>query len=444
MLLLVPGPAEKFCCLLWLGPVFAAVLDYRLASHWTNPNLLFTSIGLSRTVPAFAMTNGILTRRDCLQRALPDLQLLFTVLLTSCVAVLLLRSGIEPNPGPTSTSSSQSVDSDVPSSTDSLPVICTANICGLHSKVLQLSADYLLPYKIVACALQETKLPSSCHDPSLQIQDYSLFRKDRTASGGGVAIYVPDSLNPCRFRSHVPPLLELVAVEVYFGKRRLILLSVYLPPRTWTEMEDRLSDLSDWIAALDGDAIRDLVLLGDLNLCPMDVHVPSQRDALTQLTVAFQLHQIVHQPTHGDRLIDHCFISDQSIVSRYGCAATLERKKWGHADGHSVVWIQLQKLRAPKPAPVCIDSWKWADFDLIRALFLLSYKENGDEHNLVAEMWQKDTVDMAAEFLSAEFLCILHLMCPHRVHRFWRYVPWMNHSLASLVRKKKAAWKQLK
>ncbi len=138
---------------------------------------------------------------------------------TFLLLFLLLSGDIQVNPGPS--------NSDIPISVNNFPVLGSANICGLRSKVLQLQAEYLLPYNFAAFALQETKLSPSCRDPSLQLTDYSLFRKDRSAGGGGVALYVQDCLNLRRFCSHISPSLELIAVEAFFGQRRLILASVF-------------------------------------------------------------------------------------------------------------------------------------------------------------------------------------------------------------------------
>ncbi len=346
--------------------------------------------------------------------------------------ILILLSGdISLNPGPALGQSPDPDIDDIPVSASSC-VIGSANICGLRSKVNNLQAEFLTSYNFAAFALQETKLPSFCKDSALYLPDYSLFRKDRTASGGGVGLYVQNALNPRRLSYRIPAALELIAVEAFFGPRRLILASIYLPPRPREEMEERMSDLSDWLARL-GPSIRDLVLLGDLNLCPLDQRQFWQADLLSQLCGTFRLLSVIQQPTHGERLIDHCLIGDPSIFAQCGLAETLERKKKGHADGHSVIWIQLKQLRAPQPQPVAIDSWKWADFDFNRALFLLNYKENGEERNLVAEMWARDSVDLAAQFLSDELLRILRLTCPHRLLRFKRYVPWLNRGLFRLI-----------
>ncbi len=219
--------------------------------------------------------------------------------------------------------------------------------------------------------------------------------------------------------------------------------SVYLPPRSRPEMEERVSDLADWMASI-GHSVADLVLLGDLNLCPLDTRQDWQHQAIADLCNTFNLSQIVQEPTHCDRLIDHCLLGDNSIFAQYGLGPSLERKKRGLASGHAVIWTQLQHLRAPKPKPVIIDSWKWSDFDINRAFFLLAYTEDGQDRNLVAEMWSRDSVDTAAQFVTDELLRILRLTCPHHQHRFRRFVPWMSRGLSRLIQQKRGAWRQLK
>ncbi len=356
----------------------------------------------------------------------------------SAILLLLLCGDIQSNPGPNSVG-----DPDIPCSRAGRPVLATANVCGLRGKVCQLQVEFFVPFNLAAFALQETKLSPSYNDPNLQVPDYTLFRKDRSACGGGVALYVQNSLNPRRLRAQVPSALELVAVEAYFGPRRLILTSVYLPPRSRLQMEEQISDLSDWIATL-GPSVRDLVLLGDLNLCPLDKRQPWQGAALTQLCRSFGLTQVVQQATHGDRIIDHCLLGDPSLLTQYGLAATLERKKRGQADGHASVWLEMHRLRVPRPVPVELDQWKWDDFDINRAIFLLCYKDNGEYQNLVAEMWSQETVHSAAQFVTDELLRVLRLTCPHRVLRFKWFIPWMNRGLLRLTQQKQCAWAALK
>ncbi len=121
------------------------------------------------------------------------------------LALILLSGGVCLNPGPVERNLQ-----DIPCSCGLQPVLGSANICGLRSKVANLQAEYLVPYGFGSFSLQETKLFPSCQDPLLQVPDYTSFHKDRSGSEGGVALYVQNSLNPWQFRSQIPAPLELV------------------------------------------------------------------------------------------------------------------------------------------------------------------------------------------------------------------------------------------
>ncbi len=404
-------------------------------------------LGLSRLVsdspPANGCLSGICSRYadwllpiDAAGRSRPQLCLVTCNHFKATVLLLLLCGDIATNPGP-------NIGIDIPDSVDNRPVVGSANVCGLRGKVLHFQAEFLESSKFAAFALQETKLPKNCKDAALQIPNYSLFRKDRSGSGGGVALYVQDSLHPRPFRTKPPASLELVATETYFGTRRIILASVYLPPRSRPEMEERISDLVDWIAQI-GTAAQDLVLLGDLNLCPLDRRQSWQSDVISQFCQTFGLYQVIQQPTHNERLIDHCFLGDRSLFAQCGLAPTLERKKRGKCEGHAVIWIQLHHLKSPKPQPVSFSSWNWADFDFNHSVFELCYTQDGQRRNLVAEMWSCGTVDSAAQFLTDELLRILHLTCPQRVVRFKHYASWITRNLLRLIQRKHVAWRHFK
>ncbi len=169
-----------------------AAFGSHMTSRQSSPDIFFATI----TCPDLQLrfwnaSNGTLRQKFRLVSQLPAIANLPCMVLPFPVfsLLLLLLVGIEPNPGP-------HLATDFPVSASSQPVIASANICGLRSKVNNLQVEYLASYNLAAIALQETKLPPSCKDPSLSLPDYTLFRKDRNGSGGGVALYLQNSLNP--------------------------------------------------------------------------------------------------------------------------------------------------------------------------------------------------------------------------------------------------------
>jgi hypothetical protein len=96
------------------------------------------------------------------------------------ILLLLLSSGIHPNPGPVSLSTSP------------LPIILQINCNGLLNSIAELDA-YIRKERISIVAIQDTFLsPASV---SLKFQDYTLVRKDRLhGRGGGFAFLVHHSI----------------------------------------------------------------------------------------------------------------------------------------------------------------------------------------------------------------------------------------------------------
>lgn len=117
--------------------------------------------------------------------------------------LLLLMAGVEPNPGPLT--------------------ILQFNINGLRRHL-----DELLTYahvkKIDVLALQETKMGPKAKNPPTP--GYTLLRKDRTTTGGGVAFLVRDdipySATPTRSR---PPIEEMT---IKIGD--IVISNLYIPP----------------------------------------------------------------------------------------------------------------------------------------------------------------------------------------------------------------------
>ena len=93
-------------------------------------------------------------------------------------------------------------------------------------------------------AVNETKLDSKITDDLLQIEGYTLHREDRNRNGGGVAVYVRNSLKHNR-RTDIPDkYLELICIEIEPIKARPFLYSlgtdlhlpVLSPSKNWKEV----------------------------------------------------------------------------------------------------------------------------------------------------------------------------------------------------------------
>ncbi len=264
--------------------------------------------------------------------------------------------------------------------------------------------------------------------------DYTLFRRDRNANGGGVSLYVHDSLHPSRVPGHRS--LELIAVTVNFCRQTMVVASCYRPPNQTTERAAAfVSDLTDWLANL-GSSVQSMCLLGDFNADPAG----SLGRQLCQTVSGLGLTQIVTDSTHRNKILDLCFVGHDCPVSTWGLAPTFERQ----LDGHAAVFLMLYNTRTRKFYSREFTSYRFCDADWNQAAFELLYNAEGSQRSLIAELAAQESADAAAAHLSSVLLRTMHMCIPHKTLRIKRFVPWMTRDLVALIRRKSAAYKNYK
>ena len=62
-------------------------------------------------------------------------------------------------------------------------------VCSLINKVQDID-NFLSTDNMCFLAISETHLDNTCDDATMEIQGYSIYRKDRDIYGGGVAMYI--------------------------------------------------------------------------------------------------------------------------------------------------------------------------------------------------------------------------------------------------------------
>ena len=77
----------------------------------------------------------------------------------------------------------------------------------------------------------ESKLDGTISDTEVYIPGYIIIRKDRSRSGGGVALYIRENLSYTNRIDLVPDTLEIICVEINLPHSRSFLVSTwYRPP----------------------------------------------------------------------------------------------------------------------------------------------------------------------------------------------------------------------
>ena len=80
-------------------------------------------------------------------------------------------------------------------------------------------------------ALNETRLDENISNQDMFIQNYDLIRADRSRSGGGVCLYVKNSINYLNRNDLVGDNLEAICIEVFKPSSHPLLLELFIGPQ---------------------------------------------------------------------------------------------------------------------------------------------------------------------------------------------------------------------
>ena len=187
--------------------------------------------------------------------------------------------------------------------------VASLNVNGLRSHLdeVQLLINNL---GIHILALNETKLDPNYPKELTSIAGYQQERLERTCNGGGVSIYIRDSIkyNP---RSDVPvDDLEIICIEVEPPKSKsFLVLAWYRPPSDPVASFDKLEKV---LSFLDKEG-KEIILIGDTNcdLTPKQAEQPIDNNSkhMLDLYELFSFKQLVEEPTRvtptTSSIIDH-------------------------------------------------------------------------------------------------------------------------------------------
>jgi hypothetical protein len=150
--------------------------------------------------------------------------------------------------------------------------------------------------------------------------DFQIFRADRVAKKGGVAIIVKSIYSAVRIESIQPPdaLHDLVCVDLHANHMRFRLICIYRPPG---DIESGRADALLLVTRLNKLLVKNRIifLLGDFNLPNVNwnnLSYPSDgiHDSLINLCLLYNMEQLVREPTRYDAILDLLFY-DPNVVT---------------------------------------------------------------------------------------------------------------------------------
>ena len=265
------------------------------------------------------------------------------------IAILLLRSGLHPNPGP---------------SCGGLK-ICHVNVQSLYmrshvsdplEKLDDLSIVLCQDYKMDIICLSETWLTQDINNDKIILDGYSLIRRDSGGMRGGVAIYYNDDMLCSELTDINPTRSEVLWVRLRNKTDKVFLGVCYRPPnQSVTDIDNFLDELQvsfDAAKSMNPDSI---VLLGDFN-DPCTNWDSSHNKSELKLKLfnwaqRNSLRQLINEPTfytpHSSNILDLIFTDTPGRIMESGVLPPLNRVgKYTHCPITCTLNLQCARDRA--------------------------------------------------------------------------------------------------
>lgn len=357
--------------------------------------------------------------------------LIFISLMTLCtwLAILLLQSGdIHENPGPVSTSSTES---DVLSSFRYHLSLVHLNVQSVRNK-LDLLFTELKEFDILA--FSETWLNDSVSSEDLLLLSFHKpERKDRTFdSHGGVMLYVKSNLHYKRRYDLELNRVENIWIELRLENNKRVLIGLfYRAPNSNTLYNN---DIEDSISlAVDTD-INDIIVTGDFNY---DAFNTNTNRKILSICQQFNMEQIIEESTHftesSQSLIDLIFVSNKNTIIKSGVGEhILDQEQRYH-----VPVFCLFKFRKPKQPCFQRTIWEYNRGDYV--------KLRNDFNSFQWEECFDFNISKYADNVSNQILIISKYNIPNKdIYVRPLDAPWITNTIRSNIRRRKRLYRKAK
>lgn len=302
------------------------------------------------------------------------------------------------------------------------------NINGLLAHVDQLRV-LMADYQFDMLAINETKLDCTIDSCLVNINGYSLERKDRNINGGGVALYIREHINYVIRSDLVPSSLEMIAIESSKPKVKPFIIS------TWYRPPDSLigvfGEFENFLKAVDQEG-KEALLAGDINCNLAKDSVDPTSSTVRFLYDSYQFCQLINDYTRvtdcSKTLIDHFLTNEPQNIVASGVI------KIGISDHYLIYGVR--KFQTIKSNPKYIESRNMKNYDPY--LFI---------HDLRKVHWDlmeisDDPNDMVNTWESL-FLEVLDIHAPLRKRRVKnKPSPWLTPCIKKLMHKRDHLKKQ--
>ena len=305
--------------------------------------------------------------------------------------------------------------------------IASLNVNGLRRHFDEVQC-MLVDLDINILALNETKLDGMYPNELTNIPGYQHVRHDRSCRGGGISIYIRDSIN-FKLRSDIPAEeLELICIEIEPPKSKsFIVLAWYKPPSDLVSVFNRLEIA---ISYLDREN-KELLLLGDTN-CDLSnrlagLSTEGNARHMCNLYELFSFTQLIEEPTRvrlsSSTIIDHIATTcPRKIVEA-------EVRKISFLSDHYMVYCTRKQNGSITK-----------DHKMIKTRQMNNFIEGEFLADVVSVCWEhvvtvSDNINSLVNDWSAIFSALIEKHAPLREMRASeKYCPWIDRDLKNLMR----------
>ena len=325
---------------------------------------------------------------------------------------LLLAGDVESNPGPPKCKNLR---------------ICHVNIRSLsRSKLLAIKTSLVELYDIIT--ISETHLHAGVPNSVFHIEGFhDIIRNDRGELGGGVAVFVKNTIYYKRVFKYEKPNIEAIWLQINSLEGKVLICACYRPPHNndfWTDLSGVLDEVKE-------DEVRTTLIFGDLNA---DMKTGNGRKMI-QLCDRENLQYLINEPT---RITDTtATILDQILVNCPNFVQRVEVFPPVSTNDHSTVGVHLN-FKIKKEAAYERKVWlfKDADFDKFReALLKADFDKCFEDNNVnkACDKWTETFLNVATDVIPNKVITVR----PNDS-------PWFTSELRTLRRKKIRAYHTFK
>lgn len=304
------------------------------------------------------------------------------------------------------------------------------HIPSQHSKLDEIYSSLVIEHKFDVIALTETWLDANINSEDIKMENFQIFRKDRNRHGGGVMVYVLNSLSCIRRFDLEVGNTEMLWIQLNLNNKRVMMCVCYRPPgQCAAKIQDFLTDLQTSIDLAISTLSDSIIITGDLNdRCIMwddDRPVSELNTQLRDLVLLNNMYQIITEPTHytdhSAYLLDIIITDSPGFIEQSGLLPHI-------GNLHHLPIFARFKYTYMSRRSFTRDVWHY---------------HNGNYVNLNAELSEFDWSELITEYdvssctteLFDVFLNITKKHIPYRTIRVRpKDKPWMNPYIKHLIR----------